>query len=133
MWAQAMSFAIKKTAEEERWEKHIGPSLAGFQQTADRLRGDGLQPATLEWAKRITDHDLGVIDGRVPYNRDAPPEDVKELKLLRGHVKQGRFVTKFRKRFHLREMDDDLLFVRATAADANDDTEYYQILPTSPP
>jgi hypothetical protein len=133
MWAQAMSFAVKKTPEEERWEKHITPYLDRLRQALERIRGDRLEPATLEWAKRITDQDLGVIDGRVKYNRDAPAEDVQQLKLLRGHVKKGQFVTKFRKVFNVSEMRDDLVLARATAGDAPDNTEYFQILPTSPP
>jgi Uncharacterized protein conserved in bacteria (DUF2330) len=133
MWAQAMSFAIKKTADEERWEKHITPYIASYRETLQRVRGDHLEPATLEWAKRISDQDLGVIDGRVKYNRDAPAEDVQQLKLLRGHLKKDQFVTKFRKLFHVAEMRDDLVLARATAGDAPDNTEYFQILPTSPP
>jgi Uncharacterized protein conserved in bacteria (DUF2330) len=133
MWAQAMSYAIKKTPEEEKWEKRITPYIASYRQTLERIRGDKLEPATLEWAKRITEQDLGVIDGEVKYNRDAPAEDVQQLKLLRGHVKKGQFVTKFRKQFHVSEMRDDLVLTRATAGDAPDNTEYFQILPTSPP
>jgi hypothetical protein len=133
MWSQAMSFAVKKTIAEKEWEKHIQPYLAGFQQAVDRTRQDGLQPSTLEWAKRITAQDLAVIDGRAKYNRDAPAEDVQQLKLSRGHVKKGPFITKFRKLFQTREMHDDLVLERAAAADAPDDTEYFQMLPSSPP
>src|SRR5262249_54640744 len=40
--------------------------------------------------------------------REAPAEDLKQLKVLAGHLKEGQFVTKFRKTFAKDEMDDDL-------------------------
>src|SRR5262249_34548054 len=40
--------------------------------------------------------------------REAPEADVKALKVLAGHLKEGHFVTKFRKTFIKAEMDDDL-------------------------
>jgi hypothetical protein len=65
--------------------------------------------------------------------REAPEKDVKELKLLLGHLKEGQFVTKFRKTFTRGEMDDDLLIVPAKLGDAVDRSEYEETLPTSPP
>jgi hypothetical protein len=65
--------------------------------------------------------------------REAPVEDVKNLKLLLGHLKEGQFVTKFRKTFARDEMNDDLLLVPARLGDAVDSSEYTEILPTSPP
>ena len=91
------------------------------------------QPATLEWAKKITEKDIGVLDGKEKYNRQAPTEDVEKLRLLKGHVKQGQFVTKLRKVFSKDEMSTDLEFVRAAVGDKDDNIEYFSILPTSPP
>jgi hypothetical protein len=65
--------------------------------------------------------------------REAPEKDVKALKLLLGHLKEGQFVTKFRKTFTRGEMDDDLLIVPAKLGDAVDTSEYEETLPTSPP
>jgi hypothetical protein len=65
--------------------------------------------------------------------REAPKEDVKNLKILMGHLKEGQFVTKFRKTFIKAEMEDDLLIVPAKLGDAEDKSEYEEILPTSPP
>jgi hypothetical protein len=65
--------------------------------------------------------------------REAPAEDVKQLKVLAGHLKEGQFVTKFRKTFTKGEMDDDLLIVPAKLGNAEDRSEYEEILPTSPP
>jgi hypothetical protein len=133
MWSQAMDWAIKKTPAEEAWLKHIQPQVPKYQQLVAQLQKDGVQPASLEWTKKIAKLDLDVIDGTAKYNRDAPAEDVQQLKLLRGHVQQDRVITKFRKVFHKREMQDDLTIVRAVAAGSPDDTAYYEILPTSPP
>jgi hypothetical protein len=52
---------------------------------------------------------------------------------LAGHLKEGQFVTKFRKTFTRPEMDDDLLIVPARLGQAEDRSEYEEILPTSPP
>jgi hypothetical protein len=65
--------------------------------------------------------------------RTAPAEDLKQLKLLVGHLKDGQFVTKFRKTFTKGEMNDDLVLVPAKIGDAEDRSEYEEILPTSPP
>jgi hypothetical protein len=84
-----------------------------------------------------------VIDGRFEkYNterpdgytvRDAPAPEVKQLKLLLGHLREGQFLTKFRKTFTKEEMDDDLILVPAAIGKAKDESEYEEILPTSPP
>ena len=53
--------------------------------------------------------------------------------MLAGHLKEGQFVTKFRKTFTKGEMNDDLLIVPAKLDKAEDKSEYEEILPTSPP
>jgi hypothetical protein len=65
--------------------------------------------------------------------REAPVPDVKGLRLLLGHLKEGQFLTKFRKTFTKAEMDDDLLLVPAGIGKVKDESEYWEILPTSPP
>src|SRR5262249_57601415 len=65
--------------------------------------------------------------------REAPAEELKNLKVLAGHLKEGQFVTKFRKTFTKEEMDDDLLILPARLKDAEDHPAYEEILPTSPP
>jgi hypothetical protein len=65
--------------------------------------------------------------------RTAPAEDLKQMKLLVGHLKDGQFVTKFRKTFTKGEMEEDLVLVPAKIGNAEDRSEYEEILPTSPP
>jgi hypothetical protein len=65
--------------------------------------------------------------------REAPIAEVKQLKLLLGHLKEGQFLTKFRKTFTKAEMDDDLMLVPAGIGKAKDESEYVEVLPTSPP
>ncbi len=65
--------------------------------------------------------------------REAPRADVKNLKLLAGHLKEGQFLTKIRKTFAKDEMTDDLLIAPARIGQAVDSSEYEEILPTSPP
>jgi Uncharacterized protein conserved in bacteria (DUF2330) len=135
MWSQATGFAIpeKLTKEEAAWQQHVQPMAQEYVQKVQQLRQKKHEPATLEWAKKITDDDLAVLDGKKPYNRQAPKEDVEQLKLLKGHVQKGQFVTKMRKVFSRDEMDADLEFVPAKVGDKEDAVEYYSILPTSPP
>ena len=57
-----------------------------------------------------------MLEGKKTYNRDAPKEDVDKLKLLKGHVKKGQFVTKLRKVFNKDEMGADLELVRRASA-----------------
>jgi hypothetical protein len=65
--------------------------------------------------------------------REAPADDLKQLQQLLGHLREGSFITKFRKIFLRSEMNDDLLIVPARRQDAEDSSEYEEILPTSPP
>jgi hypothetical protein len=65
--------------------------------------------------------------------RHAPADDVRQLKVLAGHLKRGQFLTKFRKTFTKGEMSDDLLILPAKLGQAEDRSEYEEILPTSPP
>jgi hypothetical protein len=65
--------------------------------------------------------------------REAPKADIKQLKLLAGHLKEGQFLTKLRKTFTKGEMNDDLLIVLAKLGQAEDSSEYQEILPSSPP
>ncbi|HEX3314533.1 MAG TPA: DUF2330 domain-containing protein [Gemmataceae bacterium] len=65
--------------------------------------------------------------------REAPAEDVRGLQQLAGHVREGGFITKFRKFFLRSEMNDDLEMVPARYGDANDSSEYEELLPVSPP
>jgi hypothetical protein len=135
MWSQATGYALpeKLTKEEVAWQKHVQPKVPHLVQQVQRLRQDRKEPATLEWAKKITAKDIDVLNGKERYNRDAPPADVANLKLLRGHVRQGQFITKIRKVFTKAEMGSDLQFARAQLDGRDDDMEYFSILPTSPP
>ncbi len=65
--------------------------------------------------------------------REAPADDVRNLQQLAGHLQAGLFITKFRKIFARDEMNDDLQIVPARYGDAEDDSEYEELLPVSPP
>jgi hypothetical protein len=65
--------------------------------------------------------------------REAPEADVKQLKILAGYLKDGQFLTKFHKVFTKGEMDDDLVIVPAKLGQAEDESEYLERLPTTPP
>jgi hypothetical protein len=65
--------------------------------------------------------------------REAPLAEVKQLRVLVGHLQEGQFLTKFRKTFTRGEMADDLVLVSAGLGGAEDRSEYEEVLPTSPP
>jgi hypothetical protein len=65
--------------------------------------------------------------------REVPDADIKALQQLMGHLQVGMFITKFRKTFTRGEMNEDLLIVAARLGDKQDNSEYQEILPTSPP
>jgi hypothetical protein len=65
--------------------------------------------------------------------REAPKDDVRQLQLLAGHLQVGAFITKFRRIFTRDEMNADLLLVPARYGDSKDNSEYEEVLPTSPP
>jgi hypothetical protein len=137
MWFQACQFAVpeKLTAQEKAWMKVVQPRLNEFAQFIGSRQQEfpGWQPARLEWAKRMTQHELDILNGTAKFDRETPDADVRNLKILNGHVRKGQFITKIRKVFLHDEMSDDLTFVRAKVGGQNDDIEYEYILPTSPP
>ncbi|MSQ96356.1 MAG: DUF2330 domain-containing protein [Gemmataceae bacterium] len=65
--------------------------------------------------------------------RHAPANDVKDLQQLAGHLTLDLFITKFRKTFARDEMNDDLTIVPARYNGAEDNSEYEEMLPSSPP
>jgi hypothetical protein len=135
-------------------------------------------PTTMEWARKLTDADIQILQGKTPYSetvpdvdegftqadlkdpkkaaavtkviqarlakaqqerplgylvRHAPADDIRDLQQLAGHLQAGLFITKFRKTFCRDEMNDDLVIVAARLGDQEDNSEYQEILPTSPP
>jgi hypothetical protein len=65
--------------------------------------------------------------------REAPTDDIRALQELMGHLQAGLFITKFRKTFARDEMTDDLVIVPARVGDHQDNSEYEELLPVSPP
>src|SRR5207244_3125155 len=59
MWSQATSFAVpdKLTREETDWQKHVQPMVNDYFKKVNSLRQKKQEPATLEWARKITDDD----------------------------------------------------------------------------
>ena len=78
-------------------------------------------------SKAFTDRPKGYLV------RHVPADDVKNLAQLAGHLQESLFITKFRKTFARDEMNDDLLIVPARYQGAEDNSEYQEMLPSSPP
>jgi hypothetical protein len=137
MWLQALAFAVpeKVTPQEKEWDTVVKGALPQLQAQlqGENRRDPQWQPARLEWAKRLNSDDLRMLDGAVRFDREADPAAVQQLKILRGHLREGQWITKVRKVFRHDEMTQDLEFTRAMLAGKPDDMEYIYILPTSPP
>lgn len=125
MWRQAMSFAVPEmlTPTETRFLKLLGNQ-------PPQGSADGAQ---LEWAGKLTAQRLECLSDPAKYNREAPAEEKKRLAILRGHLKEGWYLTKMRKWFRKDEMTHDLDLVPARINQVKDELDYVSILPTSPP
>jgi len=135
LWHSALSFAVpeKITPEEKAWKDVVEPKLAETTAKAQELQRARRTLTRLEYAKKLTAEDIGVLDGTTKFDREAPAEAVQNLKILKGHLRAGLYLTKCRKVFQKDEMKDDLLFVEASFNGKPDSMEYERILPTSPP
>jgi hypothetical protein len=137
MWRQAIGFAVpeKVTPQEKLWQTVVDSSLPSLQQrlSTENTRDGSWQPARLEWARKLNTTDLGMLDGTVKFDRQADAAAVAQLKILRGHLKQGQWVTKLRKVFRKGEMTQDIELIPSTLGGKPDEMEYVYILPTSPP
>jgi hypothetical protein len=172
------------------WLQAINNQIPGLLQKNQQL-GFNFQPGqrplpnkqghiatTMEWARKLTEQDVAVLQSKAPYSevvpdvddgftiadtkdpkrtqaivkviqarlakahqerplgylvRHVPEEDVRALQQLMGHLQAGSFITKFRKIFARDEMNDDLVLIPARMGDRDDNSEYQEILPTSPP
>jgi hypothetical protein len=137
MWRQAIGFAVpeKVTPQEKNWQTVVdaaAPELSRRMQ-AEGSRDPKWQPARLEWARKLTALDMEMLDGTVKFDREADADAIAKLKLLRGHLRKGQWVTKFRKTFRKGEMGQDIELVPAALNGKPDEMEYAHILPTSPP
>jgi len=135
MWEQALSYAVpeKITREEKDWAVLVRPKLEELNRKAEEIRSKRRTPTKMEYAKKLTQEDLDVLDGTVKYDRQADKEAIDNLKILQGHLRKDLFLTKCRKVFTKDEMTEDLVFVPAKLGDQADAVIYDRILPTSPP
>ncbi|MDZ4730208.1 MAG: DUF2330 domain-containing protein [Xanthomonadales bacterium] len=62
--------------------------------------------------------------------REAPQDDVKGLTRLKGHLRDGQWLTKFRKTIRKDEMKQDMVLA---VTPAGQEQTYVRIMPTSPP
>ena len=135
MWRQAFDMAEpKKMTEAERdWYGFTEGRTDLCFDRVKKLQGAGMENATLEWARRLTANDIRVLSGAAKYSREAPAEDVAAMNCLRGHLRDGQYVTKIRKVFTKAEMTGDIVFRPASFSGRRDTVEYTAALPSSPP
>ncbi len=109
MWSQATSFAMPEKLTKQETELAEARPAEGQRLDQKKVADMRAQeaPSRPRWngPRRSPSKDIGVLEGKEKYNRDAPKDDVEKLKLLKGHVKKGQFVTKLRKVFSKDEME----------------------------
>jgi hypothetical protein len=135
--ATTLEWARKLTAEDIKVLKSEAPFGEKVPDVDEGFtEADMKDPKKAEAIRRVIQQRLEKCQKERPAGylvREAPADDLKQLKILTGHLKEGQFVTKFRKTFAKDEMNDDLLIVPAKLGNAEDKSEYEEILPTSPP
>jgi hypothetical protein len=62
--------------------------------------------------------------------REAAKDDVELLHVLKGHLQEGQFLTRFRKTFLKSEMSEDLVMVPAQVGGVADRSEHEEALRT---
>jgi hypothetical protein len=132
-----MEWARRLTAEDIKVLKGEGPYSEKVPNVDEGFtQADLKDPKRAEAIYKVIRARLNKANRERPIGflvREAPEEDVKALQHLAGHMQAGLFITKFRKIFARDEMNDDLLILPAKLGDNEDNSEYEEILPTSPP
>jgi hypothetical protein len=106
----------------------------------NRKRAGGLD--TMNWTTSLRGGSTSSVTAKSghagrPSNQrareTASPRDKETRLSLAGHVREGSFITKFRKIFLRDEMNEDLDILPARYGDHEDSSEYEELLPVSPP
>ena len=132
-----MEWARKLTAEDIKILKGDAPYSDKVPNVDEGFTRDDLKDSKkAEAVFKVIRERLDKANKERPFGylvREAPADDVKNLQQLAGHLQESWFITKFRKLFARDEMNDDLLMVPARLGQQEDNSEYEEILPTSPP
>lgn len=132
-----MEWARKLTAEDIKVLQGMAPYSEKVPDVDEGFtQADLKDPKRAEAIYKVIRDRLAKAQKERPFGflvRDIPAEDARALRNLQGHLRAGLYITKFRKIFARDEMIDDLLMVAATLGQSEDNSEYEEILPTSPP
>jgi hypothetical protein len=132
-----MEWAHKLTEKDLAILKGKAPYSAKANEADDGYTATDIQdPMRNQAVAAVIQKRLGELKKKYPQGmlvRQVAEEEVQQLSLLLGHLQQGLFITKFRKIFTRGEMNDDLELVAARLGDHEDNSEYEETLPTSPP
>jgi hypothetical protein len=133
MWKQAMDAAYPErlTPQERSWKSVVERELPKL----DRGRSAAAEwrPTALEWAKKLSARDIAMVGGGFVADRTDREMTFRQLRTLRGHLREGHWLTKLRRTFPRAEMTDDLALVPAQLGGTPDEMEYVEAMPTSPP
>lgn len=122
MLAEMKAEVIKQNKQLPDWAKseltqmedRYQPTKGAIVKHADNVVGKGYIYTKYEWYPA----------------REVPLDDIKGLVRLKGHLREGMWLTKFRKHIRKDEMNQDILL---TAVPKTQEQTYIRIMPTSPP
>jgi hypothetical protein len=130
-WARKLSKGdVDILAGKAPWSEKVPDVDEGF------TPADVKDPARAEAIYKVIRARLAKAQQERPIGylvRHAPADDIRNLQQLAGHLSESSFITKFRKTFCRDEMNDDLSIVPARYNGAEDNSEYEEMLPSSPP
>jgi hypothetical protein len=133
----------KTTPTTLEWAKRLTATdlklIAGQAAYSDKMpnpdegfsRFDLRDPRRAAVVQRIIQQRLNAYTQKQPEGyliRKATKTELDQLRLLSGHLKEGQFLTKFRKVFTKGEMNDDLVLVPAGLDKVQDESECEEVL-----
>jgi len=127
-WAKKLTAAdIGVITGETPYSESVPDPDFGFTQLDMR---DGQKAAAIH---RVINRRLAEYQKAKPRGylvRKAKPEDLKELPILKGLLKEGQFLTKFYREFQRAEMNEDLVMAAAKVGTVADTSEHEEVLRT---
>jgi len=131
-WKRAADLAYPEllTSVDREWKRVVEretPSLDAVRPSAGE--GREWQPTTLEWAKKLTSRDIGMLGTSFVPDRTDREMTFRQLRNLRGHLREGQWLTRMRRTFARSEMVEDLTPVPAQLGGTPDEIEYTEMMP----
>lgn len=134
-WLAKWTAAIKSLPPRERksgendWLEHVTRVAPDWRGALHALAKTKRPPTALHFAKRLSDEDHQIMQGKKPFPHEAPADVVRDLRNLAPHVKLGDFVLKLEMRLRPEDLTPLIELTPAQVADRPDALPYDKLLP----